>query len=129
MFKDTDTQETSIQLLSKKKGVFTEQEMYEEYMANYVNWTQDTKGINKSLLKPSFLGRNLNFQVKRRPAYVRPELRYKIQQESYHMYYIVGSEDVFSRSIPSSTHLSQGNNHRWNQLISKNEHLSSNIYQ
>lgn len=121
---DTETQTTSMQLLDRQKEAFTQQEMYEEYMANYVDWINDTKGIDRTLLKPSFLQRNLKPQEKRLSAFVRPELRYKIQQESYHMYYIVGSEDVFSRiTVPSSSHHKRDTS-KWDQLVSKNGHLS-----
>lgn len=111
-----------MQLLDRQKEALTEQEMYEEYMANYVDWMNDTKGIDRTLLKPSFLQRNLKMEEKRLSAFVRPELRYKIQQESYHMYYIVGSEDVFSRITVPSSHCKR-NATKWDQLVSKNNHL------
>lgn len=113
-----------MQLLDRQREAFTQQELYEEYMANYVDWINDTKGIDRTLLKPSFLQRNVKPQEKRLSAFVRPELRYKIQQESYHMYYIVGSEDVFSRiTVPSSSHHKRDTS-KWDQLVSKNNHLS-----
>lgn len=97
-------------------------------MANYVNWMHDTKGINKTLMKPSFLNRNLKQEKRLSSAlFVRPELRYKIQQESYHMYYIVGSEDVFYRSnqtkIPSKK--KKRDTTQWDQLLSINHHFTS----
>lgn len=49
-----------IQLLDKENDTSlpsTGQEMYEDYLASYVDWMHDTEGINKLLLKPSFLSR------------------------------------------------------------------------
>jgi paired amphipathic helix protein Sin3a len=111
--------------LDKHKQVLSEHELYEEYMANYVNWMHDTKGINKNLMKPSFLNKNLKQQEKRSSSalFVRPELRYKIQQESYHMYYIVGSEDVFYRSSSQAKNSSKRDTSKWDQLLSINHHL------
>jgi paired amphipathic helix protein Sin3a len=40
---------------------------------------------------------------------VHSKLQYKIDQESYHMYYIVGSEDVFIRPIVHTSSPSQTN--------------------
>ncbi|KAG2230595.1 hypothetical protein INT48_004456 [Thamnidium elegans] len=121
---DTDTCKTSIQLLDKeqKEEILTDQEKYQEYMTNYIDWLNETKGIDQELLKPSFLTRNL-IQQEKKHAFVRPQLRYKIQQESYHMYYIVGSEDVFYRPCSSSIYQAGDG---WNALLSKNIHLTMN---
>jgi paired amphipathic helix protein Sin3a len=87
-------------------------------MTHYVNWLHPTRGIDQSLLKPSFLKRNLNQD--NNSAFVRSKLRYKIQQESYHMYYIVGSEDAFYRPSSSSNQQETTYN-RWHELITMNE--------
>lgn len=94
-------------------------------MANYVNWTHDTKGIDKRQLKPSFLNRNLKPQEKRLSAFVKPELRYKIQQGSYHMYYIIGSEDIFVRPTINSSTTKTRKKGSLDQLTAKNNHLST----
>ncbi|KAI8888550.1 hypothetical protein K501DRAFT_291658 [Backusella circina FSU 941] len=93
----------NIQIMDKSnkntKSITSPQERYEEYMTSYINWTNDTEGVDRSLLKPSFLRRSFKPQDKHlQEIFVRSQLRYKIQQESYHMYYIVGSEDAFIRS-------------------------------
>lgn len=46
--------------------------------------------------------------------FVRSKLQYKIDQETYHMYYIVGSEDIFVR--PHSNNTVEPSN-KWKQWI------------
>lgn len=83
-------------------------------MRHYVDWSNPTQGINPLLLKPTFLKRNLSTTGE--ATLIRSKLRYKIQQESYHMYYIVGSEDVFYK--PSFNHKRKEiNTSRWHELI------------
>ncbi|EPB87360.1 hypothetical protein HMPREF1544_05885 [Mucor circinelloides 1006PhL] len=106
---DTDTHMAHIQLLDKENDMSlpsTEQESYEDYLASYVDWMHDTEGINKLLLKPSFLQRNLKLssaQDKQLNVHVKSQLRYKIQPKTYHMYYIIGSEDILHKSATSTT--------------------------
>lgn len=105
----------------EQKESLSQQEEYQDYMIHYVNWLNPTRGIDPSLLKPSFLKRNLNTDT-HTDSFIRSKLRYKIQQESYHMYYIVGSEDVFYKPglkaevKPHTNHLN-----RWHELINMNE--------
>jgi paired amphipathic helix protein Sin3a len=47
--------------------------------------------------------------------FVRSKLQYKIDQASYHMYYIVGSEDIFVR--PHSNNTSPSNSNKWSQWV------------
>ncbi|KAL9551529.1 hypothetical protein MBANPS3_004226 [Mucor bainieri] len=107
---DSDTHMAHIQLLDKENSMSlpsTEQESYEDYLASYVDWMHDTEGINKLLMKPSFLQRNLKSsslaQDKQLDIHVKSQLRYKIQPKTYHMYYIIGSEDILHRSATAST--------------------------
>ncbi|RCI06627.1 Transcriptional regulatory protein sin3, partial [Rhizopus stolonifer] len=96
-----DKEIARIQLLDRAKTSQPGNESYDEYMSSYINWMQTTKGIHVSLLRPSFLNRNLcpeNRHFER--ICVKSHLRYKIEQQSYHMYYIVGSEDVLYRASP-----------------------------
>lgn len=96
-------------------------------MSNYIDWLNETKGIDQEQLKPSFLRRNLMIKQKKQDTFVQPQLRYKIQQESYHLYYIVGSEDVFYRpsSFVSKPHLDE-RGQSWHDLIAKNNHITMN---
>lgn len=45
--------------------------------------------------------------------FVRSKLQYKIDQETYHMYYIVGSEDIFVRPHSNNTVRSSAPWHQW----------------
>ncbi|KAI8329170.1 hypothetical protein EDC96DRAFT_529731 [Choanephora cucurbitarum] len=52
----------------------------------------------KAEIEPIFLYRNLRPQDEHlNKIFVQSKLQYKIDQDTYHMYYIVGSEDVFVR--------------------------------
>ncbi|KAG0183135.1 Transcriptional regulatory protein sin3 [Apophysomyces sp. BC1021] len=55
----------------------TAQDHYEYYVTNYMNWARATEDVDISLMKRSFL--------------------HRIGQGTYHMYYIIGTEDVFIR--------------------------------
>lgn len=61
--------------------------------------------------------------------FVRSRLQYKISQENYHMYYIIGSEDVFVRpSITPSQDSSTERTKKWhNWLESRTTGWSRNI--
>ncbi|GAN05808.1 paired amphipathic helix protein Sin3a isoform 1 [Mucor ambiguus] len=131
---DSDSRMAHIQLLDKENDMAlpsTEQESYEDYLASYVDWMHDTEGINKLLLKPSFLQRNLNSssaQDTQLDIHVKSQLRYKIQPKTYHMYYIIGSEDILHRSGTVSTVRPQVDHRasQWNQWLSSqgNDDLS-----
>ncbi|KAI8353986.1 hypothetical protein BD560DRAFT_408082 [Blakeslea trispora] len=100
---DQETQKVTIHLLDNEdlqtadeKG--PEQRAYKEYLTSYIDWMNTTKGIDTSCLKPTFLNRTLrpnhhHFKY----ACIRSQLRYKIQEKTYHMYYIVHSEDILYR--------------------------------
>jgi paired amphipathic helix protein Sin3a len=112
-----------------KEHIPSQQEIYEEYIASYIDWMHDTKGVDRSLLKPSFLNRNLVKSVVKRPStFVKPQLRYKVHEASYHMYYIVGSEDVYYRQSNSKEREDEANSEnsgsRWQELISANDNLT-----
>lgn len=42
-------------------------------------------------------------QDKQLNVHVKSQLRYKIQPKTYHMYYIIGSEDILHKSATSTT--------------------------
>lgn len=76
----------------------TAEDKYEDYVASYMDWVNTTEGIDTAQMKPTFLTRNLRPQDEHlNKIFVRSKLQYKIDQNSYHMYYIVGSEDIFIR--------------------------------
>ncbi|KAL0079587.1 hypothetical protein F4703DRAFT_1741573 [Phycomyces blakesleeanus] len=90
----------TIQLLGKDEYMLepTAQDQYEDYVASYMCWSYNTEGIDTESLRPSFLQRNLEVcNMDLDNIYVRSKLQYKISQESYHMFYIIGSEDLFVR--------------------------------
>ncbi|KAI8976122.1 Sin3 family co-repressor-domain-containing protein [Pilobolus umbonatus] len=80
---------------------------YDEYVSNYINWTNETKGINQSSLTPRFLKRNLKYKDRQRKSMaVRSGMQYKICRDTYHMFYIIGTEDTFIRRCrkPNNLH-------------------------
>ncbi|KAI8358429.1 hypothetical protein EDC96DRAFT_445658 [Choanephora cucurbitarum] len=93
---------------------------YDEYVANYINWSQETKGVDQTLLTPRFLQRNLKTDTSQQPkdVTVHSGMQYKICRDTYHMFYIIGTEDAFVRQQRPSprTELDQG---RWDQRLNR----------
>ncbi|PHZ14448.1 uncharacterized protein RHIMIDRAFT_249415 [Rhizopus microsporus ATCC 52813] len=96
----------SIQLLDSNKQAKRSQikeTTYDEYVANYIDWSKETKGIDQSLLTPRFLKRNLRKKEHLpKDVTVHSGLQYKICRDTYHMFYIIGTEDVFVRHSSTS---------------------------
>ncbi|OBZ86626.1 Paired amphipathic helix protein Sin3b [Choanephora cucurbitarum] len=122
---DQETKKTTIYLLDQDKDV-SEQRAYKDYLNSYIDWMNTTKGIDLSQLKPSFLSRTLqpndyHFKYSR----IRSQLRYKIQEKTYHMYYIVDSEDILHRK-PLNV-LQDNTSYKWNEWLTRkgNDTLSA----
>ncbi|ORX58826.1 hypothetical protein DM01DRAFT_1301529 [Hesseltinella vesiculosa] len=93
----------------------SKEDRYEHYVHSYMDWTNATEGVNAEKIKTTFLQRNLpepepaaeEDKQDARPLennfYLHSRLQHKIDQDTYHMYYIEGSEDVFSRTKPSTS--------------------------
>ncbi|KAI8379519.1 uncharacterized protein BYT42DRAFT_329822 [Radiomyces spectabilis] len=103
---DIEAKAMSIQLLDKDDYMLepSAEDRYEDYVANYMDWVHTTEGIDVSAMRPTFLRRNRCPQDDHlNQIFVQSRLQYKICQDTYHMYYIVGSEDIFLRPHASST--------------------------
>lgn len=129
---NTDTHEMTIQLLDKDDDMLepSQQDHYENYVASYMDWANSTDGIDTSKMQSSFLRRNWKPHDRHlNKIFVRSRLQYKISQENYHMYYIIGSEDVFVRpSITPSQDSSTERTKKWhNWLESRTTGWSRNI--
>ncbi|KAI9009400.1 hypothetical protein CLU79DRAFT_775003 [Phycomyces nitens] len=104
---NTGAHAMTIQLLGKDEYMLepTAQDQYEDYVASYMCWSYNTEGIDTKALRSSFLQRNMEVgNMDLDNIYVRSQLQYKISQESYHMFYIIGSEDLFVRPNPAEKH-------------------------
>lgn len=49
--------------------------------------------------------------------FVRSKLQYKIDQDTYHMYYIVGSEDIFVRPHDNNNESELPTTNKWSNWI------------
>ncbi|KAG1441482.1 hypothetical protein G6F56_011461 [Rhizopus delemar] len=76
------------------------EDKYNDYVSSYIDWRGTTEGVNSAQLKPSFLHRNLNPGPLEKIS-VKSNFKYNIDPKSYHMYYVIGSEELFAR--PSKT--------------------------
>ncbi|KAI8976142.1 hypothetical protein BDB01DRAFT_853430 [Pilobolus umbonatus] len=116
---DNNACSMTIQLIGKDDYMLepTAEDKYEDYVASYMDWVNTTEGIDTDSMKPTFLHRNLRPQDEHlNRIYVRSKLQYKIDTETYHMYYIVGSEDVFIRPSSSKTYLNtEPTSSRWQE--------------
>ncbi|KAI8381266.1 uncharacterized protein BYT42DRAFT_604256 [Radiomyces spectabilis] len=100
-----NTKTMGIQLLSEEDvdDDADPEDDYESYVTSYMNWSQVTEGIDTTQLTPVYLNRNLKSKSSLSgPVYVHSKLQYKICQNSYHMFYIIGSEDGFMRKKDTS---------------------------
>ncbi|KAH8548948.1 hypothetical protein BGW37DRAFT_429996 [Umbelopsis sp. PMI_123] len=103
---DNESLQMTIQLLGKDDYMLetSAEDKYENYVASYMDWVKTTEGIDESRLQTTFLKRNLrpNLHDKHlNKLFVRSGMQYKICRDTYHMFYIIGSEDIFMRP-PSS---------------------------
>ncbi|KAG2220934.1 hypothetical protein INT45_010687, partial [Circinella minor] len=97
---NTETHNLTIQILDKDDDMLepSSQDHYENYVASYMDWANSTEGIDTSKMHPSFLRRNWKPNDRHlNKITVQSQLQYKVSQENYHMYYIIGSEDAFVR--------------------------------
>ncbi|KAI9014417.1 hypothetical protein CLU79DRAFT_767523 [Phycomyces nitens] len=104
---DTSNRILSIQLLGQDDPTYHEageQDGYEEYVASYIDWTKETDGVQQTDLEPRFLKRNLRHKPKDKDLsgiHVHSRMQYKICRNTYHLFYIIGTEDTFVRCRPS----------------------------
>ncbi|KAK4519608.1 uncharacterized protein ATC70_009845 [Mucor velutinosus] len=121
----------AIKLLDGAHGSAQENEGcsgYDEYVANYIDWANETKGINQASLTPRFLKRNLKHKGHQaKDIAVRSGMQYKICRDTYHMFYIIGTEDAFVRHLskPSIEAATIASNNKWNQWL--NQHWSQGL--
>ncbi|ORX62697.1 hypothetical protein DM01DRAFT_1003788 [Hesseltinella vesiculosa] len=102
---DTVRRRLSIQLLGYDEEYHPiTRDDYEEYVSSYIDSERPTKDINPALLTKRYLSRNLmrcNEEQARQSVVLKSGMQYKICHDTYHMFYINGTEDVFCR-IPAS---------------------------
>ncbi|CAO3579050.1 unnamed protein product [Absidia cylindrospora] len=105
---DTTRRLLSIQILGDNEDYEKDiGDNYEEYVSSYIDWTNATKGINPSDLTPRFLKRNMKTPpgdgdgAQQQDIFVQSGMQYKICRDTYHLFYIIGSEDIFIR-LPSA---------------------------
>ncbi|RCI02265.1 Transcriptional regulatory protein sin3, partial [Rhizopus stolonifer] len=128
---DNQARNMTIQLIGKDDYMLepTAEDRYEDYVASYMDWVNTTEGIDASSMKPTFLTRNLRPQDEHlNKIFVRSRLQYKIDQDTYHMYYIVGSEDVFVRPSSNNTNPSNPKWQEWTKRQSKPWKKKQEIY-
>ncbi|GAA5803581.1 hypothetical protein HPULCUR_009064 [Helicostylum pulchrum] len=94
---DTYTRTLAIQLLGKEDETFelNDSESYTNYVSNFIDWDHETPGVNRKDMTKQYLKRNLSGN-KQDIVHVS-ELQYKICHNTYHMFYVVGTEDVYYR--------------------------------
>ncbi|CAO3665162.1 unnamed protein product [Umbelopsis ramanniana] len=104
---DANKRVLTIQLLGKDdmNDDTNAEDRYEGYVASYMDWIKDTEGVDHNKLRQPYLKRNLRPNVKIEQlskAFVQSGMQYKICRNTYHMFYIIGSEDVFVRPHKTS---------------------------
>ncbi|CAM0137869.1 unnamed protein product [Umbelopsis sp. WA50703] len=105
---DNESLQMSVQLLGKDDYMLetSAEDKYENYVASYMDWVKTTEGVDERRLQPTFLKRNLRPNLHDKhlsKLFVRSGMQYKICRDTYHMFYIIGSEDIFMRPVSSSS--------------------------
>ncbi|KAI8081365.1 uncharacterized protein BX664DRAFT_268933 [Halteromyces radiatus] len=122
---DTIRRTLSIQILSGDDEDYEKnsRDDYEEYVSNYIDWANATKGINTSDLTPRFLKSDEADDV-RQDIFVRSGMQYKICRDTYHMFYIIGTEDIFIRlptkPRPTQQQQQQESSAKWTSWLESN---------
>ncbi|CAO3630909.1 unnamed protein product [Cunninghamella blakesleeana] len=129
---DTNRQALSIQILGNNDDYDrNKQDGYDEYVSNYIDWANATTGVNSSNLTSRFLKRNMKKctdEEARSNIIVRSGMQYKICRDTYHMFYIIGTEDVYMR-LPSSTSLqpSHSSSSKWKTWLESDKGWSKGL--
>ncbi|KAI9485516.1 MAG: hypothetical protein EXX96DRAFT_545381 [Benjaminiella poitrasii] len=84
---------TTIQYIDKTKASSLFKTQQELYASSFQDWNHGTRGMKCSILKPSFLKRNLRRHQTIEHKVISTRLLYKINPKTYQIHYIVGSED------------------------------------
>ena len=95
---------------------------YDEYVSNYIDWANETKGIDQNKLTSRFLKRNLLKEKDKKELSVKSGMQYKICRDTYHMFYIIGTEDTFVRHCTKPMHPKHD---QWDHFV--NNHWSKDI--
>ena len=95
---DISKRTLSIQLLEPEDETFELNDLadYTNYVSNYIDWEHDTPGVDRKAMHTPFLKRNISSHEEE--TLNLSGMQYKICRNTYHMFYVVGKEDVFYRS-------------------------------
>lgn len=105
---DISKRTLSIQLLEKEDETFELNDLgdYTNYVTNYIDWEHDTPNVRHKDMRSTFLKRNISLNQQQQPSekdIVHSDMQYKICRNTYHMFYVIGAEDAFIRSKPTSS--------------------------
>ncbi|RCI04557.1 Transcriptional regulatory protein sin3 [Rhizopus stolonifer] len=95
---DTSSRVLSIQLLEKEDETYElgDFDSYTKYVTDYTDLNIETAGVDHKRLQPQFLKRNLT-AFEKNDTRVQSSLQYKICQNTYHMFFVINTEDAFVR--------------------------------
>ncbi|KAI8981426.1 hypothetical protein BDB01DRAFT_851219 [Pilobolus umbonatus] len=95
---DTYHRTLSIQLLRMNDETFGLRDLdeYTEYVTNYINWNNETTGVDQGDLGQRYLKRNIR-AMNNSDFQLRSNMEYKICRNTYHLFYVIGTEDVLIR--------------------------------
>ncbi|KAG0174311.1 Transcriptional regulatory protein sin3 [Apophysomyces sp. BC1015] len=119
---NTESSTLGIQLLSHDDPDYSikEKDGYETYVTNYINWANETEGISQTDLTPRLLKRNLKGKKDDEHMdnmFVHSGMQYKICRDTYHMFYIIGSEDTFIRKRRAMMVNDQQSQSKWKSWL------------
>lgn len=113
---NTSKRTLSIQILGRDDEPFKlhDEEGYNKYVNNYVDWEHETLGVDKNLIRPSFLKRNIHSHIQHPMYRLSSNMEYKICRNTYHLFYVIGTEDsLVSTKNAEPTNEAQDKNKRF----------------
>ncbi|KAI8137486.1 hypothetical protein BJV82DRAFT_583646 [Fennellomyces sp. T-0311] len=128
---DTGTRILSIQLLDQEDyPLETDARIaYNDYITDFADFNVPTSGIDQESLKQQFLKRNVTGKRKREDedANVYPGMQYKISKESYHMFYIIDTEDTYIRKRRAVVSEDSAKHSKWRSWLESDKGWSRDI--
>lgn len=96
---------------------------YNQYVTNYADFNIPTEGVKQDRMQKRFMKRNLKEGEKDEKnadddSYMYQGMQYKISKDTYHMFYIIDTEDAFLRKRPAQrAKLGMRQQPRWHEWL------------
>ncbi|OZJ02279.1 hypothetical protein BZG36_05062 [Bifiguratus adelaidae] len=97
---------------------------YQTYVENYMDWTKNTDDVDISKIEKPYLKRNMKKSAadnKTDDLLIESGMEYKICKNTYHLFYITGSEDLIQRKRQKRVPELSKNSARWSAWLNSDK--------